>query len=97
LKMLQHLRNLWTRGATFTDTRRGGSRGSRGARERGSGSCENAADQGAQGARRSGPGAGTGERAGAGGGRGLGQSWRSGSQRYPQNPQMMKWKRGSEH
>ncbi len=36
--------------ATFTDTRRGGGRGSRGARERGS--CENAADQGAQGTRR---------------------------------------------
>ncbi len=49
--MLQHLRNLWTCGATFTDTR-GGSRGSKGARERGSGSCENAADQGAQGTRR---------------------------------------------
>ncbi len=38
--------------ATITDTRRGGGRGSRGARERGSGSCENAADQGAQGTRR---------------------------------------------
>ena len=38
--------------ATFTDTRMVGGRGSRGARERGSGSCENAADQGAQGTRR---------------------------------------------
>ncbi len=38
--------------ATITDTRRGGGRGSRAARERGFGSCENAADQGAQGIRR---------------------------------------------
>jgi len=81
--------------ATITDTRRDGGRGSRGARERGSGSRENAADQGAQGTRRArGRGRGRGRKragAGTGGGRGLGQSW---SQRYPQNPLMMKWKRG---
>jgi len=38
--------------STITDTRRGGGRGFRGARERGSGSCENAVDQEARGTRR---------------------------------------------
>jgi len=70
--------------AIITDTRRGGGRGSRGGRGRGSSAPENAADQGARGTRR-------------GRGRGLGKSWRSWSQKPPRNPQMKKWKRWRKH
>jgi len=94
LKMLQRCRNFWTqRRSQIPGGVEAGAPGVAGEGALALGRKQLIKEHKAQG----GAGAGAGEGAGAEGGRGLGESWRSWSQRPPQNPQTKKWTRWSEH